>query len=66
MPQHDVTLSVAHPIGIGNVDVVFEVRRANQLLGRVKISKGGIDWVPAHKRQGIPVDWKEFSEWMES
>lgn len=63
---HSVDLSINHPIPIGNVDVTFEVRQGRQLMGRVTISKGGIDWTPSHGRQAITATWTEFADWMTS
>ena len=46
MPAHDVTMNLSHPITVKNVDVEFEVRSDGELMGKVQISKGGIDWTP--------------------
>lgn len=59
-------MKVAHPINVGNVDVEFEVRQDGQLLGRVQISQGGIDFRPANKRQSRKATWQEFAAWMMS
>jgi hypothetical protein len=64
MPIHDVTMNLAHPITVRNVDVEFEVRSDGDLLGKVQISRGGIDWMPfkSHPRTAT---WEQFANWME-
>ena len=46
MATHDVTMNLSHPITVKNVDVEFEVRSDGELMGKVQISRGGIDWMP--------------------
>ena len=64
MPQHKVNMKIAHAVNVGNVDVEFEVRSGSTLLGRVQVSKGGIDWTPANARNPRKATWQEFAEWM--
>lgn len=55
-------------IPVQNADnVQFQVRRDGDLLGTLKISKGGLDWYRknARKRTGT-CGWEEFQAWMES
>ena len=65
MPAHDVTMNLSHPITVKNVDVEFEVRSDGELMGKVQISKGGIDWTPfkshPRKRPGSssPRGWRD-------
>ena len=67
MAAKKVSMKVDHLIEIGNVDVVFEVRDGTALMGRMKISRGGIDWHPAGAHgDDIKATWGEFKEWMES
>lgn len=61
---HKVSMKVDHLLDLGSVDVEFEVRRGRTLLGRVQISKGGIDWTRAGARRPVKASWQEFSEWM--
>jgi len=51
---------------VGNVDVEFEVRSDKTLLGRVEVSKGGIDWTPNNGRKARKASWQEFADWMMS
>ncbi len=66
MTAHNVELLIAHPLNVGNVDVEFEVRTGKKLLGRVQVSKGGIDWTPVNGRKPRKASWEEFSDWMMS
>jgi hypothetical protein len=66
MPRHDVTLQLEQRIPVQNVDAVFEVREDGELLGKLKISKGTIDWMPAHAKITRKRRWRTFAAWMES
>jgi hypothetical protein len=57
-------MKIAHELDVGNVDVEFEVRSGQTLLGRVQVSKGGIDWTPANAQKPRKASWSEFAEWM--
>jgi hypothetical protein len=65
MAKHDVELWIDHPINIGNRDVQFPVAADGKAYGRVQISKGGIDWMPAKKQKaGYWLTWQEFADLM--
>jgi hypothetical protein len=64
MPAHDVTMNLSHPITVKNVDVEFEIRSDGELMGKVQISKGGIDWTP-FKSHARAATWEQFAAWME-
>jgi hypothetical protein len=57
-------MSIAHPIEIANVDVEFVVRDGPTLMGRLTISRGGIDWRPSGASESTSTTWKEFAKWM--
>lgn len=66
MATHEVQLKIAHPVSVGNVDVEIPVKRDGKPLGRLKISKGGIDWIPSPKsKSGYRLDWAEFDTAMQ-
>jgi hypothetical protein len=65
MAAKRISMKVEHPIEVGNVDVVFEVRDGAALLGRMEISKGGIDWYPNNARKPRTVTWASFHTYME-
>ena len=46
------------------MDVEFEVRSGRSLLGRVQVSKLGVDWTKAGARRPVRATWQEFAEWM--
>jgi hypothetical protein len=47
MANHEVSLNISRPIPVGNVDIEIPVRRNRRAFGKVNVSKGSIDWVPA-------------------
>jgi len=66
MPRHDVALKIAHEIPIGNVDVELPVKADGAPLGRLKISRGGIDWLRSPRsRTRYTLTWTELAEVME-
>jgi hypothetical protein len=65
MANHEVSLNITRPIPVGNVDVEISVRRNGRAFGKVKISKGAIDWMPANKsKTAYYLDWNEFAKVM--
>lgn len=66
MAAKKISMKVEHPIAVGNVDVVFEVRDGADLLGRMKISKGGIDWYPKNAQSPRKSTWVQFDAWMKT
>jgi hypothetical protein len=48
--QHEVGLWIEQEIPIQNKNVVFPVFGDGKLLGRLRVSKGGVDWM-AYKAQ---------------
>jgi hypothetical protein len=50
-----------------NADAEIEVRDTDgELLGRLLISRGSVDWVPANKQLRHRMNWKRFARMMES
>lgn len=66
MATKKIKMNIEHPIEVGNVDVVFEVRDGADLLGRMKISKGGIDWQPRGAQSPRKSSWAQFDAWMKT
>ncbi len=65
MATHEVSLNMSSPIKVGNVDLEIAVRRNGRAFGKVKISKGAIDWMPANKsKTAYYLDWGEFARFM--
>jgi hypothetical protein len=49
-----------------NADVDIEVRGTDgELMGRLQISKGTVDWVPANKQLRRRMSWRKFAQLME-
>ncbi len=67
MATHDVSLNITKPIPVGNVDIEIPVRRNGRAFGKVKISKGAIDWMLGlNKEQDLAYyfDWADFAKFM--
>jgi len=64
MAATQINLRVPTPIPVGSVDIEFEVRKDNVLQGRVKISRGGIDWRKAHAQTSKSLNWDQFAALM--
>ena len=65
MAKHEVKLRVNQGIDIENVDATLSVWSDDSLLGRLRVSRGSVDWEPAHGRQTIyRVSWEKFAELM--
>jgi hypothetical protein len=63
MPKHEVGLHIDHEIPIGNRDVEFPVDIDNKAFGRLRISKGGVDWMAAGNwKTRHHVTWKQLAE----
>jgi hypothetical protein len=66
MPEHDLRLKLNQPVPIGRTDIVVAVDSDGSLLGRVKISKGGIDWLPAKNSvNSYSLTWEAFDDLMQ-
>ena len=60
-----ITLTLP-PINVVNTDHVFEIREGDVLQGRLKISKGGLDWYKKNARKASGrASWAQLKEWME-
>jgi hypothetical protein len=64
MPVHEIRLSLPRASVI-NTDVEVEVWSDNAKLGELHLSKGTIDWRPAHTAREIRLPWERFARLME-
>jgi hypothetical protein len=64
MPQHTIDVRVPHEIWVENTDLEIHVKSDGRLLGRVHISRGSIDWVPAGSQSWHRLRWERFAELM--
>jgi hypothetical protein len=62
---HDVTV-VAPEHSVGRADFEFRVRENGESLGRLRVSKGALTWVPRNSTYGREISWREFDEFMRS
>jgi hypothetical protein len=61
MMAHKVTFAVPER-PLANVDIEFNVRKNEIMLGTLKISQGGIVWRPSPASLGYFLSWHEFDQ----
>ena len=61
---HEVTFTLPER-ELGKADIEFKVKANGTVVGRLKVSKGTIVWVPKDKTYGYKVTWKQFDELMQ-
>ena len=61
MPEHDVSFSVPDR-PLANADIVFTVDEGGERFGTLRVTKGGLDWLPTRKWREKPfrLDWSRF------
>jgi hypothetical protein len=64
MAEHEVGLQIPQTIWIKHVDIEVPIRADGRLLGRIHISQGSIDWIPARKQHRYRLSWERFGEVM--
>lgn len=64
MPAHDIDVTVSAQT-IKNKDMEIVVRANGRRFGRVRISKGSIDWVPANSDLPRRMSWEQFARLMD-
>ena len=64
MATHEISLEIPDGIRVVNTDIEVQVREDGKLLGRVRISRGSIDWVPANGRYVKYMRWSRFARLM--
>jgi hypothetical protein len=64
MAKHEISLEIPHGITVVNKDIEVVVREDGKILGRVRISKGSIDWVPANHHRAKYMPWGRFHSLM--
>jgi hypothetical protein len=60
---YDVSLKTA-AFEVTKKDVEFQVKRNGAMLGRLRISKGNVEWVPKDFEHGYQMNWREFGALM--
>ena len=61
MAKHKVVMSTPNRM-LRRKDVEFAIRSDGELMGRLYISKGGIDYRPAYGKKSRPKSWRELHE----
>jgi len=66
MPRHQINVTIP-AAEIINSDVDFAVWSDGELLGRLHVSRGTLDWTPAHSTTYChSLGWERFAEVMEA
>jgi hypothetical protein len=60
---HDVIFNVPNR-KLGKEDIRFDVHDDEGKVGTLLVSKGGVDWRPAHGKLAYRVRWERFGEIM--
>jgi len=64
---YDVKLTHLPPLALGPNDVRFDVRYRGKPLGVLQVSKGRLDWFPAHaSKRAKRLNWAQFSRMMDT
>jgi len=64
MAKHEVKLRINQGITIEHVDATFPVWSDDDPLGRLRVSKGSVDWQPVHGQMVYRLSWEKFAEIM--
>ncbi len=66
MAKHDVSFEIPQKLVLSK-DIVFEIKSDGSKLGKLLISKGNIEWVPANNSvKKHRLTWEKFASMMES
>jgi hypothetical protein len=63
MARHKVIMRQPNEL-ITKADIEFIIRRNDQKLGELHVSKGGIEWVPSNKKKPYRKSWTKFAQFM--
>jgi hypothetical protein len=64
MATHEVQLKLNQRITVENVDATFPIWSDDKRLGRLRVSKGSVDWQPARGQMVYRLSWEKFSDLM--
>lgn len=65
MGKHEIRLKIPQRIEVVNKDIEVVVYEDGKVLGRVRISRGSIDWRPASGKRARHMRWSTFANMME-
>ena len=62
MPEHDVEFRTPS-LDVPKVDVVFRVKQDGRAFGRLRISKGGVEWMQkSDSKKAFHMSWEGLDE----
>jgi hypothetical protein len=62
MAEHIVKVKTP-PLEVGKVDVIFTIHQDGQVHGRLKISKGGVEWMQrSDSKKAFHMSWSKFDQ----
>lgn len=64
MPAHDIDVTLPAQT-VKNKDLEVTIRADGYVFGRVRISRGSIDWVPANSDLPRRMSWEKFAQLMD-
>jgi hypothetical protein len=62
---HKVTF-VSPDLELGKSDIEFKVKRNGQMIGKLLVSKGNVEWRSKNKQKGKKLSWRRFDELMQA
>lgn len=60
MAKHDITVIQPARTTLHS-DYKVEIKSDSAILGKINLSKGGVDWFPKHSRTPWAFSWEEFA-----
>lgn len=61
MADHDVFFTLPER-ELGRADVEFKVKRDGTAFGRLRVSNGSLEWIPANKTYGHKLSWTQIDD----
>jgi hypothetical protein len=62
MPKHTVKFRTP-ALDVPKVDVFFRVKQGKHAFGRLRISKGGVEWMQKNdKKRAYHMNWERFDD----
>lgn len=65
MAEHYISFSLPE-LEMGKVDANFYIYKDGERLGRITISRGGLDYYPKNKKIPIKVSWSSFDKMLKN
>jgi hypothetical protein len=64
MAENSVAITKLPKVPIGKSDVIFQIETDEGKLGKLRVSKGSVYWVPTSGQYGYYLTWSEFNDLM--